>query len=245
METPDLETSGEDYATRFSGNAGRYFLEIQERAVIDLLKRVPGRTVLDVGGAHGQIVIPLRREGYEVTVLGSSTACHRNLAKRLGRDVIIRFVAGDLLNLPFRDESFDFVVSFRLLPHVHRWKRLIEELARVARFGVVVDFPTIGSVNLFSPFLFRLKRRIETNTRPYMLFTQKSVRKAFHRAGYDNFATKGQFLLPMALHRWTGMNRVLVALEGVSRGSGITDRIGSPVILLAARNGIPSGGGDR
>ena len=41
------------------------------------------------------------------------------------------------------------------------------------------------------------------------------------------------------------MNRVLVALEGVSRGSGLTDRIGSPVILLAARNGIPSGGGDR
>ena len=103
METPDLETSGEEYATRFSGNAGRYFLEIQERAVIDLLKRVPGRTVLDVGGAHGQIAIPLRREGYEVTVLGSSTACHRNLAKRLGREAVIRFVAGDLLNLPFRD----------------------------------------------------------------------------------------------------------------------------------------------
>ena len=149
METPDLETSGDEYATRFSGNAGRYFLEIQERAVIDLLKRVPGRTVLDVGGAHGQIAIPLRREGYEVTVLGSSTACHRNLAKRLGRDDVIRFVAGDLLNLPFRDGSFDFVVSFRLLPHVDRWNRLIEELARVARFGVIVDFPTVWSVNLF------------------------------------------------------------------------------------------------
>jgi SAM-dependent methyltransferase len=245
MEAPDIETSGEDYATRFAGNAGRYFLEIQERAVIDLLKRVPGRTVLDVGGAHGQIAIPLRREGYEVTVLGSSTACHQNLAKRQGPDDVIRFVAGDLLNLPFRDRSFDFVVSFRLLPHVDRWTVLIEEFARIARVAVLVDFPTIWSVNLFSPLLFRLKRRIETNTRPYTLFATGSVRKAFDRSGYCVLATKGQFLFPMALHRWTGSNRVLVAAERISRESGVTDRIGSPVILLAVRNGIQSGGDDR
>ena len=245
METPDLETSGEEYATRFSGDVGRYFLDVQERAVVDLMKTIPGRTVLDVGGGHGQVAVPLRSHGYEVTILGSSPACRHNLANRLGQDGIFRFVTGDLLNLPFCDRSFDFVVSFRLLPHVKRWKLLIEELARVARFGVIVDFPTIWSVNLFSPFLFRLKRRIETNTRPYTLFTTGSVREAFHRTGYGNFATKGEFLFPMALHRWTGMNRVLVALERVSRGSGATDRIGSPVVLLAVRNGIPSSGAAR
>jgi hypothetical protein len=163
----------------------------------------------------------------------------------LGRDGDFRFVAGDLLNLPFRDRSFDFVVSFRLLPHLERWKLLIEELARVARFAVIVDFPTVWSVNIFSPLLFRLKKRIERNTRPYTLFTSGSVRKVFHRSGYCNFATKGQFLFPMALHRWTGLNRVLVAAERVSRDRGVTDRIGSPVILLAMRNGIQSGGDDR
>jgi len=245
MEAPDLETSGAEYATRFSGDVGRYFLEVQERSVIDLLKSVPGRTVLDVGGAHGQVAVPLRKNGYEVTILGSSPACDHNLANRLGREGAFRFVAGDLLNLPFRDRSFDFVVSFRLLPHVQRWKRLIEELARVARFAVIVDFPTVWSVNIFTPLLFRLKKRIERNTRPYTLFTTGSVRKAFHRSGYGNIATKGQFLLPMALHRWTGLNRVLVSAERVSRRSGATDRIGSPVILLAVRNGIPSVGADR
>ena len=86
MEAPDLETSGDGYAARFSGDVGRYFLDIQERSVVDLLKKVPGRTVLDVGGAHGQIAIPLRGEGYEVTVYGSSTACHQNLERRSGRD---------------------------------------------------------------------------------------------------------------------------------------------------------------
>ena len=245
MEAPDLETSGADYATRFSGKVGRYFLDVQERSIIDLLKRVHGRTVLDVGGAHGQIAVPLRAHGYEVTILGSSPACHYNLTNQLGRDGVFRFVAGDLLNLPFRDRSFDFVVSFRLLPHVERWKQLIEELARGARFAVIVDFPTLWSVNIFSPLLFRLKKRIERNTRPYTLFTTGSVLKAFYQTGYRNFATKGQFLFPMALHRWTGLNRVLVSFERVSRGSGVTDRIGSPVILLAARNVIQSGGGEQ
>jgi ubiquinone/menaquinone biosynthesis C-methylase UbiE len=245
MEAPDLETSGDGYATRFSGDVGRYFLDIQERSVVDFLKKVPGRTVLDVGGAHGQIAVPLRREGYDVTVYGSSAACHRNLARRSGRDAASRYVVGDLLKLPFRDRSFDTVVSFRLLPHVVRWTALVEELARVARNGVMVDFPTVWSVNVFTPLLFRLKKRIERNTRPYTLFTTGSVRETFRRSGFRVLGAKGQFILPMALHRWTGLNRVLVAAESGARESGITDRIGSPVILFAVRENIHSPGDER
>ena len=36
-ETPDIETSSADYATRFSGNAGAFFLARQQAAVMDLL----------------------------------------------------------------------------------------------------------------------------------------------------------------------------------------------------------------
>jgi SAM-dependent methyltransferase len=242
METPDLETSGDEYATRFSGDVGRYFLDIQERSAIDLLKRVSGRTVLDVGGAHGQVAVPLQTNGYEVTILGSSPACQHNLVNRLGRDGVFRFVAGDLLNLPFRDRSFDFVVSFRLLPHVKCWMALIKELSRVARFAVLVDFPTVWSVNVLSPLLFRLKKRIERNTRPYTLFSTRSIRESFRRSGYRVLGAKGQFLLPMALHRWAGLNPVLVAAENRAREHGITDRIGSPIILLAVRDDLPPSG---
>ena len=36
MEAPDIETSGADYATRFSGDVGRYFLDVQERRDVDV-----------------------------------------------------------------------------------------------------------------------------------------------------------------------------------------------------------------
>jgi len=49
----------------------------------------------------------------------------------------------------------------------------------------------------------------------------------------------------MPLHLWTGLNRVLVAAESGARESGITDRIGSPVILFAVREDIHSPGEER
>jgi hypothetical protein len=122
---------------------------------------------------------------------------------------------------------------------------LIEELSRVARFAVLVDFPTVWSVNIFTPLLFRLKKRIEKNTRPYTLFTTGSIRETFRRSGYRVLGSKGQFLLPMALHRWTGLNRVLVAAETRARESGITDRFGSPIILFAVRDVIHPLGDER
>ena len=51
-ETADIETSSEDYASRFAGGVGRYFLDEQTRITLELLGDVRGSSVLDVGGAH-------------------------------------------------------------------------------------------------------------------------------------------------------------------------------------------------
>ena len=67
-EIADIETSSEDYANRFSGEAGRYFLDAQLATVLDLLKPYATATILDVGGGHAQLAIPLIEKGYEVTV---------------------------------------------------------------------------------------------------------------------------------------------------------------------------------
>ena len=103
-------------------------LEAQERAVRDLLGAPGGATVLDVGGGHGQLALPLAAAGWRVTVLGSDPVCARRIAPAVaaGR---VQFVAGDVLALPFPDRAFDFVVSVRLLPHCERWPALVAERA--------------------------------------------------------------------------------------------------------------------
>jgi len=130
-ESADIETASEDYARRFSGKVGDYFLEVQTRAVLELLSPWPQARVLEVGGGHAQLAVPLVREGYRVTVSGSSETCRARLDRFLPPGSC-EFLCCDMLRLPFPDRHFDLVLAFRLLPHVERWRELIAEMCRVA-----------------------------------------------------------------------------------------------------------------
>lgn len=233
-ETPDIETSSDDYAGRFAGAVGRWLLAAQEQAVLRLLDGVPGRRVLDVGGGHGQLVGPLVARGYDVTVFGSDAACAARLGEHLAGPRC-RFEAGDLLALPYRDRAFDIVLSVRLLPHVLRWPALVAELCRVADRAVVVDFPTAQSLNVLTPRLFPVKRRLEGNTRPYTLFREVEITDAFAAAGFRPTGRVPQFALPMVLHRTLRAPAVSAAAEAVCRGVGLTSRYGSPVVVRMER----------
>ena len=157
-EDADIGTSSDDYARRFRGAVGRWFLETQTRLTLKLLCELPaGASILDVGGGHAQIAPPLVEAGYEVTVVGSDPICGVRL-EPLTASGRYRFEVANLLALPYPDRSFDAVVCFRLLPHSVSWTALIGELCRVARRSVVLDYPSVRSVNLLSSRLFRAEK---------------------------------------------------------------------------------------
>lgn len=233
-EDADVETSSEDYARRFAGAVGEFFLQAQACATLALL---PARAaLLDVGGGHAQLTGPLVEAGHEVTVFGSAEVCRERLRPWLdaGR---VRFQAGELLKLPFGDRSFDAALAFRLLPHVARWADLVAELCRVARSTVVVDYPTTLSVNAFSGALFGLKKGVEGNTRPFAVFRDQQILEAFKARGFEATGRRPQFFFPMALHRAMGVAAISRALEGAAGLTGLTRAFGSPVILKAERRG--------
>jgi 2-polyprenyl-3-methyl-5-hydroxy-6-metoxy-1,4-benzoquinol methylase len=234
-EDADIETSSEDYAGRFSGSVGRWFLELQAATALNLLGELPrGASVLDVGGGHAQLTDALLGAGYDVLVAGSDRSCAARLAPwRENRR--LRFEVVDLRALPYPDRAFDAVLCFRLLPHSVAWTRLIGELCRVARLAVVVDYPSRRSVNLIADQLFRLKHRIERNTRPYAVFQPSEVRAAFATQGFDVRREQPQFLLPMVLHRWIGWAGLARALELPGHLLGLRRLLGSPVIIRADR----------
>ncbi len=236
-ETPDVETSSDGYAARFAGPAGRYMLSVQERGVLDLLARAPallGGTVLDVGGGHMQLAPPLARAGCQVTVFGSDHRCAARL--RAGpAEPAIRFIAGDLLALPFDDRAFDAVVSVRLISHVQDWPGLVAELCRVARRAVLIDYPTLSSLNALSLLTFPLKRAIEKNTRTYRSFRDSEIGGAFARHGFRPAARVRQFAVPMAAHRLLGRTGVVRAAERGLRAAGVTGLLGNPVLLRLDR----------
>lgn len=235
-EDADVETSSDDYARRFAGPVGAFFLEVQARTTLELLRPFPAASVLDVGGGHGQLAGPLADAGHNVTVFGSREVCADRVRSLVGSGRA-SFRAGDLLHAPWPDRAFDVVLSFRLLPHVPRWPELVAELARLARRGVIVDYPTVCSVNAAAGAFFSMKKGVEGDTRPFTVFRDTEVVSAFATAGFAVTARRPQFLLPMALHRAGAMASLSRLLEGGFRASGLTRALGSPVILRLERRG--------
>lgn len=234
-EDADVETSSEQYASRFSGAVGRWFLRRQEALTSELLRDFRGgATVLDVGGGHAQLVPMAVARGFSVTVFGSDDSCAGRLGPWLA-DGRCRFCSGDFRRLPFESAAFDIVLSFRLLPHLYAWRAVLAELCRVARQTVVVDYPSTRSVNVFAGRLFGVKRRIEKNTRAFALFSPPEIADAFDASGFSVTAARPQFFLPMAFHRLHGSASLADLLEGGPRLLGLTRAFGSPVIVRADR----------
>jgi len=233
-ETADIDTSSDDYATRFAGPAGQWMLERQLKIAEALLREAGAGAILDVGGGHGQLAVPLCAAGHSVTVLGSSEACRGRIAAAIetGR---CSFVVGNVVSLPFPDRSFDTVISFRLLTHCSRWPLLVKELCRVADRNVIVDYPTYLSVNAFAPMLFDIKKRVERNTRTWALFSHRQVRREFAGNGFRQARRRSQFFLPMVLHRMLKSPAISEAMERVCAAPGLTHLAGSPVIALMRR----------
>lgn len=230
LETADIETASDDYASRFEGEVGRFFLEIQKDITLAFLDGLEGAKILDVGGGHAQLAIPLIERGFDVTVTGSDDCCQNRL-KRFCKKGSYTYITCDTLNLPYEENEFDVVICFRLLPHAERWQEVVQEMCRVAKNKVIFDYPDRRSTNIFYDLLFGIKKKMEGNTRVFSLFSKKEIYTELQNNNFSHHRFSPQFFLPMVVHR--KMNRVDISrkVEKLFRYSGLTAMFGSPIIV--------------
>jgi len=233
-ETADIETSSDEYAGRFDGEVGRWFLAVQEEATSGMLQSYVCPSIVDVGGGHGQLTEAFLKQGSAVTILGSAESCRKRVEHYLDESHCW-FLIGNMVALPFPAQHFDVSVSYRLLPHCDRWKQLIAELCRVAKHAVIVDYPEVKSMNAIAPLLFQWKKGIEKNTRPFKCFRSQELVNEFRLHGFVLADRYPEFFLPMVLHRALQRPGLSSLLERISRSLGLTASLGSPVILKFVR----------
>lgn len=135
----------------FEKMSGRYgsswgMEEANRRTLAPLVSSAPGR-VLDVGCGTGTMIEKYLRPGsHEVVTIDFSENMLRAAADRLkGAGQALKFAQGFALALPFRNESFDLVVSVNTLhnlPSKGDVEAALAEIARVLRGGgkAVVEF---------------------------------------------------------------------------------------------------------
>lgn len=116
-----------------------HFATYLEPGALEFLERLRpqnGKRMLDVACGAGQLSILAARIGVVVDgidLAANSIARARKRAEE--EDLTIRFQHGDAEDLPYRDESFDLVVSLIGAMFAPRPDRVASELIRVCRSG--------------------------------------------------------------------------------------------------------------
>jgi ubiquinone/menaquinone biosynthesis C-methylase UbiE len=223
-------------ALRFGGPIGRLLADAQEQQIAEFLAPVAERAVLDVGTGTGRAAIALARRGAIVTAVDASGEMLA-VAQRRAReaDVHVAFMSGDVHALQFGDGAFDAVVCLRVLMHTPDWRRAVQELCRVARRHVVLDFPARWSVAALQAVSRAAAHTVNPRVEAYRVFSSRQVGAALDRSGFRIAAEHRQFTLPIALHKRLGSAAWTTRVERVLAAAGVTRRFGSPVTIVAER----------
>jgi ubiquinone/menaquinone biosynthesis C-methylase UbiE len=146
------ESFGEDYLVVYR-HRSKISAQNEVRAITRWLDMKPGQHVLDLCCGTGRHSIALADEGMHVTGIDlSETLLKRAKEDSAGRD--IRYVHGDMRELPFADGTFDVVVnlftSFGYFETDADNRKVLEEMARVLRTdgAFLIDFLNRQSVQI-------------------------------------------------------------------------------------------------
>lgn len=231
----DIASSSNEYANRFAGVAGEYFLDVQTRAVASAIYAEKAyTTVLEVGGGHCQLTKFFLDQDLKVTIQ-ASTEQSLQRAKELGFERKVHFSVSPLTPLAFADNSFDLVSGIRLMAHVPDWKLFLKEMLRVSKRGIVFDFANINTLNILTPLLFKIKKKIESNTRPYACQSMSEVDSYLRSLGCKDLVTVPQFVCPMGIHRLLKSKLASENIEASFHALGLNNKFGSPVIVFAQK----------
>jgi ubiquinone/menaquinone biosynthesis C-methylase UbiE/glycosyltransferase involved in cell wall biosynthesis len=132
----------------------RYFFNFM--VVAKSLGLRPGDEVLDFGAGSCFVSELLNRFGYITVAFDIDAEILAIGQERLALDPRSdrrrsRFVAGDGMRLPFRDESFDGIICMNALHHMPDYRATLAEMCRVLRAGGRAAFAEPGDQHSKSP----------------------------------------------------------------------------------------------
>jgi len=138
-----------DYDCRFNNPRLNYMRSVEKMVLLESLK--PGM-ILDIGCGTGEQSLFLAKRGYhvigmdisrEMLIKANESAKEGNLKDKLS------FVIASAEALPFRDKSFDGLISiFGVFNHIPRVELAFQETYRVLKSGASAIFTVVNRWNL-------------------------------------------------------------------------------------------------
>lgn len=214
------------------------------RRHLDLAADVAGRWVLEIGCGRGSLtrwlIAQPERPARLVAADFSETALRKASAAALKAGLgPVHWKQCDIQALPFRDASFDTVISCETIEHVPDPARAVREMTRVLRPGgrLLLTTPNyLGPLGLYRGYLRLTGRRFTETGQPINRFTMLPVTRAWaRRAGLEieRVDSEGHYVpwpgrrpaeIPALAHphsvmRWFGLHSIVVAHKPGARGA--------------------------
>lgn len=147
-----MKLNAKQYDAWYSTPFGKYADKLEKEMIFEFLGNVEGKKILDAGCGTGNYTIELAKRGAIAVGLDSSIEMLKT-AKEKAKHV--RFVLGSMLYLPFKDKSFNTVVSVTALEFCfENPEKAVNEMRRIGSRAVV------GVLNKWS--LYFLEKKIKS-----------------------------------------------------------------------------------
>jgi len=223
-------------ALRFGGPIGQQVQHDQEVLLMAAFGPITGRTILDVGTGTGRAALAFARAGAVVTGIDASEqmlAVARRTAEE--RHLNATFQTGDAHAIPFGDQQFQCAVSLRVIMHTPDWQKCVSELCRVAKWRVVVDFPSARSAAAIESRSRQKKLARGEKVEAYRVLKVDDVRAVIEAAGFKIIGVHKQYVLPINFHKLFNSPMFTGAIESTLAVFGLLNLFGSPVTMTAER----------
>ena len=159
-------------------NAQHHKEDIVHRArlLLDHIELQEDQRFLEVGCGTGAVSIYCAQT-YPLQVVGVDLDPDQlRHAQQYAQDVDVRFMEADATNLPFKNASFDVILSFGVTHHIPRWIDALQEIIRVLDSQGHFIYWDI----MFPPMLAKIGKSISQN---YGMTTLKEFTTFFRQSG--------------------------------------------------------------
>jgi ubiquinone/menaquinone biosynthesis C-methylase UbiE len=141
----------EKYDQWFTTPIGSLVKKYESELISDLLRPCPGAVILDAGCGTGVFSLDILSSRSQVIGLDISLPMLRRAMEKFAGYPFYP-VLGDISTLPFREDTFDRVVSITTIEFIRNAKKCVAELFRVTKRGGVV---AVANLNSLSPWASR------------------------------------------------------------------------------------------
>lgn len=143
-KTTTFDPWPQKYESWFTTPLGKLVLEYEKKLVLEMVPPVSGEMLLDAGCGTGIFTSFYRAAGSRITGLDLSLPMLNYCRGKLPDAGLLQ---GNMLELPFKNESFDTVISVTALEFIENAASAVDELFRVTRPGGRVLVATLNSLS--------------------------------------------------------------------------------------------------